>query len=72
MMRTILIVGLARRASAPDHQGAAAAPVNGTVIGDLRRRTDHFMPVQWGAIGDGKPGFGGRKRPPLILRSAQA
>ena len=54
MMRTILIVGFAAAGiGLAGSSGASAAPVNGTVIGDLATATDHVMPVQWGAIGDG-------------------
>jgi len=60
MMRTILIVGLAAAGiGLAGSSGASAAPVNGTVIGDLATATDHVMPVQWGGHWRwGSRGFG--------------
>jgi hypothetical protein len=48
-MRTILIAGIAAVGiGLAGMSGASAAPVNGTVIGDLATATDHVTPVQWG------------------------
>jgi hypothetical protein len=48
-MRRILIIGLATAGiGLAGASGASAAPVNGTVIGDLATTTDHVTPVQWG------------------------
>src|SRR5260370_36945501 len=60
-MRTILIVGLAAAGiGLAGSSGASAAPVNGTVIGDLATATDHVMPVQWGGHWrGGRRGLGG-------------
>jgi hypothetical protein len=54
-MRTILIVGLtAAGIGVAGISGAAALPVNGTVIGDLATANDHVTTVQhwrWGSYG---------------------
>jgi hypothetical protein len=57
-MRTILTIGsVVASLGLAGTSGASAAPVNGTVIGDLATATDHVTPVQWGHWRWGSRGY---------------
>jgi hypothetical protein len=60
-MRTILIIGSAVASiGLAGTSEASAAPVNGTIIGDLATTTDHVTPVQWGNWRWGSRGYHSR------------
>jgi hypothetical protein len=66
-MRKIMVAGLAAAGifGLAAATGASAAPVNGTVIGDLATANDHLTTVQhwrWGSGGHWRWGSGGHWR----------
>jgi hypothetical protein len=71
MHRTLIVRLVAAGIGLAVTSGVSAAPVNGTVIGDLATATDHVTPVQWdhwrwGSRGGhwrwGSNGYGGHWR----------